>query len=40
VGCGRHIDDIVGWSRMAARERHEANLRAELRRAQRQEASS
>jgi predicted Fe-S protein YdhL (DUF1289 family) len=36
LGCGRHVDDIAGWSQMSPAQRHEANVRAEARRAQRE----
>jgi predicted Fe-S protein YdhL (DUF1289 family) len=32
LGCGRHLDDIAGWSQMTPAERHEANMQAQARR--------
>jgi len=35
VGCGRHMDDIVSWTNMTPLQRHEANVRADMRRERR-----
>jgi predicted Fe-S protein YdhL (DUF1289 family) len=35
LGCGRHVDEIAGWTQMTPAERHAANVRSDARRTQR-----